>query len=223
MEVIWSTSEQGSKEWLEDRCGVITASNFGDILDISTRGKSKGNYKAKASAYAKKLAFERISGKLFNVDEFTPWQARRGNELEPLARSKHENEKGLLVESVSLALTGDKKFGVSVDGSIDDDGISEYKCFNAPEKVYDIITKKPDFMDYVKPQIQGGLWITGREWCDFCLYCPQLDTAGLDFVSHRVYRDDEFIADMEIKLLEFDKHIENLIGELKSVIIESDK
>ena len=143
-----------------------------------------------------------------------PGKRAEAMSLNPELGHDTEREKGLIVESVSLATTDDKKFGASVDGAIDDDGMSEYKAFNDPDKCYDIITQKDDFMQCVRPQIQGGLWITGREWCDFCLYCPQLESAGLDFVSHRIYRDDNYIEDMESKLLAFDRYVESLVFNL---------
>jgi hypothetical protein len=211
---IWCESPQGSDEWLADRCGVLTASKFIDCMEVSTRGATKGEYKAAAQKYAKKLAFERISNRLFDTDDFSPWQAKRGNALEPDARERHEREKGVIVEQVSLALTDDKKFGASLDGRIDDDGMSEYKCFMDPEKAYAIITKEPGFMDAVMPQIQGGLWITGREWCHFCLYCPQLAGTGLDFVCHTIERDDNYIEEMEAKLWKFDRYVEQLKNNL---------
>ena len=48
-----------------------------------------------------------------------------------------------------------------------------------------IRSKCPD--DYL-PQCQGGLWVTGRQWCDFVSYFPSI---SVEIV--RVHRDETFI------------------------------
>jgi hypothetical protein len=45
--------------------------------------------------------------------------------------------------------------------------------------------KCPD--DYY-PQVQGGLWVTGRQWCDFVSYFPEI---SVEIV--RVFRDEDYI------------------------------
>jgi hypothetical protein len=40
-----------------------------------------------------------------------------------------------------------------------------------------------------RAQVQGSLWVTGRDWWDFCSYCPKLPL----FVK-RVPRDIDYIA-----------------------------
>ena len=83
--------EQGSQEWLDARCGLITASMFKEI-----RAKLKnGDYSAAAKQYAFRLACERISGELLSEDKFETWEMRRGHELEPEARLGHEAQYSL--------------------------------------------------------------------------------------------------------------------------------
>ena len=50
--------------------------------------------------------------------------------------------------------------------------------------------KCPD--DYL-PQVQGGLWVTGREWCDFVSFWEPTH----DLCVVRVQRDETFIARLE--------------------------
>ncbi len=64
-------------------------------------------------------------------------------------------------------------------------------------------------------QIQGGMWITGRKYCDFCLYCPQLKNIGHDLTIITVERDEEYIESLVEDLLKFDKHVEQYVELLR--------
>lgn len=193
--------EQGDKIWHEARSGVTTASNFGDAC----KRLKNGDFSADGKKLAFKLAVERISGKLLSEDKFSTWEMRRGYELEPEARNKHEKRIRMMVARTGIVLTDDRLFGASVDGLIGVKGQSEYKCFVSPTSLMPILLDR-DISDCMY-QIQGQLWITGREWCDFVLYSPALECIGKDIDIHRVERDEEFIAKMELELLEFNSLI----------------
>lgn len=194
---------QGDEIWHQSRAGVTTASNFDDCC---TKLKN-GDFSAKAKQYAFKLAIERISGKLLQEDKFETFEMRRGREEEPNARYAHEIKIGEMVEQTGIVLTDDKLFGASVDGFIGDRGQSEYKCFISPTSLMPILLEQ-DISD-CEYQIQGQLWVTGREWCDFCLYSPALKSIGKDLTIFRVNRDEDFIAKMEVDLLEFNRLVES--------------
>jgi hypothetical protein len=214
MTCIYLDSPQGSDQWHKDRCGAATGSKFLDCRGRYKSGKNAGQPLKAAQDYAFKLAYERITGELLEDPEFTPWQARRGNELEPEARLHYESIKGVLVEQAGLALTEDRLFGASVDGLVDDDGQIEIKCFLSPPKLSAILLTGDigECMD----QVQGGLWITGRKWCDFVLYCPALVKIGKDLTIIRVVRDDEYIAELEKDLLEFNCLVNEYETKLRS-------
>lgn len=193
--------QQGSPEWLAARCGVITASRFRDAL---TR-KKDGTPDAKSCAYAAQIAIERVSGQ--STDEnFVSWQMRRGVELEPAARLAFETRTGLLVQESGVALTDDGVYGYSTDGFIGEDGCIEIKCVVSAEKVIALWRDK-DLSEYVH-QIQGGLWLTGRRWCKFVLYTPQLAPVGKELMIKHVERDENFIEKMEVDLLAFAKRVD---------------
>ncbi len=198
--------EQGSKEWHLERAGVITASMFSTIREKLKSGPNKGGYKKAAEDYAFRLAIERISGEPLDGG-YETWAMQRGHEMEPEARLKHEEKIGVLIEHAGIVLTDDRMFGGSADGLINDDGGSEYKCLVAPEKIRSIIVDKD--IDEFKDQVQGCLWLTGREWWHFCLYCPALKQADKDLIIIKVERDDDYIAEMEKDLLEFNQLVES--------------
>ena len=139
---------------------------------------------------------------------------KRGNELEPEARLKYEERQGVLVEQTGLALTEDKLFGSSVDGLVDEDGAIEIKCFVDPTKLQSILIDGDigDVMD----QVQGSLWVTGRKWSDFILYCPQLACIGKDLTVIRFERDDNYIAELESDLLKFNELVNQYEQQLRS-------
>ena len=103
--------------------------------------------------------------------------------------------------------------GASPDGLIGADGGAEYKCLVSPERLRDtlVLNDISDFMD----QVQGGMWITGRKWWDFCIYCPALAPVGRDFSRWRVPRDDEYIAALEQDLIEFSCLVDTYEQELR--------
>tara|TARA_R110002110_G_scaffold415835_1_gene657183 strand:- start:14366 stop:15067 length:702 start_codon:yes stop_codon:yes gene_type:complete len=207
MSPIFLTAPQGSADWFQGRCGATTASMFAEARKRLKSGPNKGDFSVAAHNYAFKLAVERVSGQLLDEPDFDPWQARRGRELEPEARLLYEERYEVLTEQVGLALTEDRLFGASVDSLIGDDGIQEIKCFLAPAKLKGILLDG-DIGDCID-QVQGGLWITGRKWCDFTLYCPALAAIGRELTVIRVERDDEFIAELEPDLLAFNDLVES--------------
>lgn len=200
---------QGDEIWHASRAGVTTASNFADCCEML----KNGSFSKKAQQYAFKLAIERISGKLLQEDKFETWEMRRGREEEPNARFAHEQKIGVMVEQTGIVLTDDRLFGASVDGFINEDGCAEYKCFVSPTSLMPILLDG-DISDCVY-QIQGQLWITGRSYCDFCLYCPALDAIGKKLTVFRVERDDNFIEKMEVKLLKFNQLVNEYEAKLR--------
>ena len=201
------TSPQGSIQWLEDRAGVITASMFFECRKRLKSGPNKGDFTVSARQYAFKLACERISGSLLDDVKFDTWQMKRGRELESDARFEHEFRKGILVEQAGFVISDNGLYGASVDGLINHNGNSEYKCFVSPLSLMPILLDG-DISSCID-QVQGGMWITEREYCDFCLYCPALENIGRDLEIFTIYRDQEYIDGLEKDLAEFNDLVEH--------------
>lgn len=198
---------QGTPEWLQARSGAVTASRFADAISKLTRAsgdKKAGDSSAVSDRYAADLAIERISGIPYGEPPKT-WLLDRGHELEDHARIAYEARTGFLVEETGVCLTDDRKFGYSTDG-MPDDGLIEIKC---PIDSIKIATmwKTGDVSEYIH-QMQGGMWITGRKWCDFLMYAPALESVGKDLYVKRIHRDDAFIDSMVSELLAFDKRVQ---------------
>jgi len=194
--------DQGGELWHQSRCGAITASMFSVARERLKTGANKGDFSAKAKDYAFRVAVERISNQ--PLDEgFETWAMKRGHELEPMARFEHELETGVFVQKAGFVLSEDGKFGASADGLINEDGGVEYKCLVSPERLRNILLTGDisEFLD----QIMGGMWLTGRAWWHFCLYCPALEPIGKQFWMRHVNRDDDYINVLEQDLIQFEK------------------
>jgi hypothetical protein len=161
-----------------------------------------GDFSDAAKNYAFRLAVEQISG--VPLDEgFQTWQMKRGHELEPAARAAHEVIAGVSVNRAGFITTDDGLFGASADGLIEDDGGSEYKCLVSPEGLREVLLNE-DLTEFID-QVQGCMWISGRKWWHFGLYCPQLESVGCNFFWREIQRDDNHIEKMELELVDFSR------------------
>ncbi len=82
---------------------------------------------------------------------------------------------------------------VSPDGLVNDDGMVEIKCVIPSVHVETIISEKVPSA-YWK-QIQWGLHICQRKWCDFVSYSPTV--VDMPIWIKRVYRDEKLIAELD--------------------------
>lgn len=194
--------EQGSDEWRAARAGVITASKASVACDT----KANGAPTAKCLDYADLLAIERVSGSPSD-EGYNSWQMQRGRDEEPAGRARYETAHRVYVSESGLVLTDDRKFGYSTDGFIGDDGMLEIKSLVGARAVM-AIWRDGDLADYMH-QMQFGLWITGRKWCDFVLWCPQLESVHKALFVKRIDRNEEFIEKMEKGLVGFLKRVDD--------------
>lgn len=209
---------QGSQAWLEARAGVITASRFSDArakLTRATKNGKAGDPAGKAIEYAWQVALERIAGEPVSP-AFETWQMRRGSDLEPEARMAYEMDTGLLASEKGLILTDDRAFGYSSDGLVGDDGLIEIKCPANCQKIGDIWSDPENADAEYIDQIQGGMWITGRQWCDFVMYCPWLEPVGKELFRKRIVRDEAYIGELERDLMAFRRLVDQHEAMLRS-------
>lgn len=153
-----------------------------------------------AKSYAADVAIERISGEPVG-EPIKPWVLARGHELEPFARMHYEGRTSAYVTEAGICVTEDGVFGYSTDGLVEEDGLIEIKCPVNSAKIL-AMWRDADLSEYMD-QMQGGMWITGRKWCDFIMYVPALAKVGKDLFVKRVERDDEYIDAMALKLARF--------------------
>lgn len=173
--------EQGTLGWLQDRLGVPTASMYKSIIT------STGKASATAKTYMRGLLANLEAGK--PVDSFKPTaEMKTGIEREPDAADLYEFITDNEVMKTGFWFKDDKKkTGCSPDRLIGDDGLLEIKCPNASTLIgYRLDKKVPTA--YIQ-QIQGQLWVMGRQWCDFLAYHPDIKHFLI-----RVERDEQYIT-----------------------------
>jgi len=193
---VYDQLEQGSEAWLLARSGKITASRAKDARDVLKSGKPS----QKQLAYAAQVAVERIAKR--PIDQpFQNWQMKGGQEQEPICRAAYEASTGNLVDEVGAIGTDDDVFLYSPDGLIDDDGLLEIKTLFSAERMIQIVAEE-DHSDFID-QCNFGLWLTGRQWIDLCIWCPALESIGLEMTIRRIHRNEDAIEALEADMLAF--------------------
>lgn len=202
----WLNLPQGSEEWLASRKGKITGSRFRDARDKLKNGQPSN----KALAYAMDTARERLGGSA--PAKFQNAAMRTGVEQEPVARAQYEAATGYLVDEAGFYLTEDGLFGLSPDGLIDDDGVLEIKTMVSSDTLFTAVADG-DLSEYLD-QINGYLWLLGRQWVDLVLWVPDLD----HIVIHRIERDEDAIEALESDLLAFSKLVKDYEAKLRQAL-----
>ena len=193
--------EQGSDDWLQARCGIVTASTMRNL--VTSAGKVADNDTSRG--FIRQLATERIIG----VPEYTyptrPMQ--RGNLLEPHARELYAEHYAPVEEVGFIRLDTDEySLGYSPDGVIGHDGLLEIKSPGPKEHLRTILADAVPSV-YVW-QVQVGLYVTGRSWLDFISYCP-----GADLYVKRVRPDKEAFGTIHLAVSQAETAVRNIIDD----------
>jgi putative phage-type endonuclease len=199
--------EQGTAEWLLERCGKVTASRIADLMATTKSGWGAGR-----ANYAAQLVAERLTGCV--AASFTNAAMAHGTETEPEARRAYEFFVDRDVQQVGFVphpVIG--MAGASPDGLVGDDGLLELKCPNTATHIDTLLTGSiPD--KYLK-QMQFQMACTGRAWCDFASYDNRLPERMRLYVK-RVPRDDAAIADIELAIAVFLAEIDDTVTQLRA-------
>lgn len=181
---------QGTDEWHEIRAGHVGGSEA-HALFVKGKGSILG-----VSAIS--LVYEKV-GEMFTgpVEMLGNYAMQRGNELEPQARAAYTLDTFTNVDQCGYIEAG-RFVGYSPDGLIGDDGLIEIKCPMAPEFARFAHTREIDPKHYA--QMQWGLWITGRDWCDYVMYHPDFFT---DTLIERVLPNAEYFTRFDISVPAF--------------------
>jgi len=202
MEIITGI-DQGTDEWLALRYGWITASKFKDV-------KAGGAGKTRKS-YMYQLAAEAITGE--RIETYTNEYMEWGTLTEPQARAMYELESGNIVEEVSFIKLDDvNKIGCSPDGLIGDDGMLEIKCPKTTTQIETYLSGKMPTGH--NAQVQGQLWVSGRQWTDFVSFDPRIDGKSSYFCV-RVERDEKYIEELSHACFQFQVDLTSMIISLK--------
>jgi len=173
--------EQGTEEWLQARVGLLTASEM--HLAITPTLRPANNDKTRSHVY--ELLAQRITGHV--EPRYVSDDMMRGREDEMDARILYA-QKCAPVDECGFVTNSKWGFtiGYSPDGLVGDDGLIEVKSRRQKYQIQTICecVDTQGIPDEYVTQIQTGLLVSERKWCDFMSY-----SNGLPMVVIRVWPD----------------------------------
>ena len=197
---------QGTPEWLAARAGRVTASMISAVL-MKPETAGYRDYQAQ-------LVAEILTGKPQGSNYTNP-NMQFGTENEPLARSAYEAHTGFSVDEVGMVIHPKiKRAGASPDGLVGDSGLVEIKCPKLSTHLwYRIDGVVPAAY---KNQMMFQMACTGRDWCDFVSFRPDLPE-HLQLFIVRYKRDLARILELETAAMVFLNAVGQMINQLNEV------
>lgn len=204
---VYRNLEQRSEAWYEARCGIVTASVVSTLI-------TPGTLKPAANDGSRKLTMQLVAERINGFVDPT-WKSMdmfRGMLEEPLAVEVYEKHYAP-VATVGFMVRDDWGFpvGFSPDGLVGDDGLIEVKCPRSKEHLRTILADEVP-TQYVA-QIQAGLLVSGREWCDYVSYC-----GGMPLWHKRVTRDDAWSKAIVSAAATFEGHAKQMCAEYRAAV-----
>jgi len=213
---------QGSPEWLQERCGRITASRIVDVMAVLKRGGES----AARENYRMELLAERLIGR--SASHFVTPEMQWGIDNELLARGAYE----IYMEADEFTRAPEHRKPVSVDAcgffvhpameyagaspdalvrSGDGDGLLEIKCPQTKTHLRWMLAGvvPPEH----EPQMLFEMACAERKWCDFVSFDPRL-AASLQLFTKRLKWDADRIADIELAVAAMDGEVDAILGKL---------
>lgn len=192
---LFNDIEQGSDEWRDLRSGLVTASEFSQVL-------AKGQGKTRRTLLLKK-AGERITGN--PSESYSNNHMERGHEQEGIARELYVKHSGNEVTECGFMRNGN--MGYSPDGLIGDNGLIEIKSRLAHIQADSLLKNEVPRENIA--QIQGGLLVSEREFLDYVSYCP-----GMPIFIKRIHPDAGYIANLMNELELFMQDLKEVVNQL---------
>jgi hypothetical protein len=186
---------QGTTEWALLRAGIPTSSEFDRIITPKT---------GKPSAQAEKYMFTLIAERLMQHPclEFQSKWMERGKEMEGEAVSYYEFMREEKTYPIGFITNDAQSVGTSPDRGVGDHGLLVIKIPRESTHVGYLLKNHVD-AEYF-PQVQGQLWVSGRQFVDILSYHPEMPPALI-----RVDRDEAFIRMLEAAVLKFSEVLES--------------
>ena len=153
---------QGSEKWAEFRKTRISGTDAYSLL--------KGT---PISEILHKKATNNFHGNYYT---------QRGHILEAEARDIYSQVNSPANEAGAIINSKYPNAMMSPDGTVGQDGLIEIKCFQ-PKRHFKVYR---ELDPTIIAQIQFGLFISEREWCDLVLYNPDLEDPRDCFLTKRI-------------------------------------
>lgn len=195
---------QGSDEWFALRIGILTASEMKNIINSElnpVKPTKKEQERGKDITHLYELLSQRVSN--YIEPSYIGDEMIRGHEDEIYARAAYS--KNYAPVKTMGFITNDKwgfKIGFSPDGLVGEDGIIECKSRRQKYQVETIVLGEmpPEYM----LQIQTGLLVSERKWCDFISY-----SGGLPMNTIRIEADEKIQKAIIDAAIDFESRLQN--------------
>lgn len=194
---------QGSEEWLDLRKGILTGSTMIKILTPTLKIADNDD--------SRDLVYELLAQRVTKYVEpaYINDNMLRGEQEEIEARICYSKNYAPIRECGFI--TNDKlgfNIGYSPDGLIGDEGMTETKSRRQSFHIKNILDDVAEKNTMI--QIQTGLFVTERKWCDFISYC-----GGLPMFVKRVEVIPEYQEAIQKAAIGFEKRVNELMQEYK--------
>ena len=201
---------QGSDEWFALRCGILTASEVNKIVTPTL--KTANNEETRSHLY--ELLAQRISN--YVEPTYVSDDMMRGHEEEVLARIKY-SEQYAPVEEMGFVTNDEWGFtlGYSPDGFVGEDGLIECKSRRQKYQIETILSRGVPENSRLNCmlQIQTGLLVTKRKWCDFISY-----HGGLPMLTARILPCFEVQEAIIRAATAFEANLQEKLAEYRSLV-----
>lgn len=202
MPEIFHDLEQGSIEWFEARAGLPTASEF---KTVQASGKGGGESITRAK-YLRTLAGEILTGEPA-PSGYTNDHMARGHEQEDDARRLFSLITDF--EPIRVGFVREGRAGCSPDSLIGENAGLEIKCAIPAVQIERLqLGRLPP--EHVA-QVQGSLWVTGRQHWHFVSYCPRLPPLIV-----KVERDEMYIAKLAKAVEAFNEELDSIVDAIRT-------
>lgn len=196
---------QGCDEWHDLRTGIITASQVSSIISPKLVVSKKMGDRASDYEMVAQRAMD------FVEETYQSWAMQRGNVEEIYAKDLYSKNIAQIKDCGFI--TNDQwgfVIGFSPDGLVGEDGLVEAKSRCQKYQTETII--KNEMPEEYMLQVQSGLLVSGRNWCDYISY-----SNGMPMFVKRILPDFKVMAAIEKAAFEFEAKIkENLAAYLEN-------
>lgn len=192
-------------------CGKCRNEGFALLSARTQKGFSE-----KREHHINDLIFERLSGKML-----LPYVSEKQAESELLKvealRLYNQNHDDQAFETAHIDHP-DYMVVSQPDGLVGDVGGIFIRPHLIPRH-HIAFLKTPSLPDEYVKVINGFFWVTGRKWCDFVSYCPELRD-GLKIATLRVYAEHNAVIDLAQDIVSAIKEVDRGADALSNKVLE---
>lgn len=206
---------QGSEEWSAARCGLLTASEM--KLIVTPTLKAASNDKERGHLY--ELLAQRITRHVeprYVSDDMLRGQEEEIDAVELYAKKYAKIERVGFVTNDRWGFT----IGYSPDALVGPNGLVECKSRSQKYQIRTLVdyvsedSIDPDFMI----QVQTGLLVSEREWCDLISYC-----GGLPMATVRVFPDAKIQDAIVSAATAFEERLQVALEKYRVVLVSKER